>query len=146
MFELKPSITEEIRSFVKMESSIDTTEHIIPYSSEKHATEMQCDDVVYLSIYQHDQLSGFMILATDVADSVELRWIVIAEKGQGLGQKALHQLEDYCTQTLGCPRIWLDVFESNTRGQYIYQKLGYTPFKTGEYNGRLLLFMEKHLS
>ncbi|HAS8538026.1 TPA: GNAT family N-acetyltransferase, partial [Vibrio vulnificus] len=35
------------------------------------------------------------------------------------------------------------VFELNSRGLHIYQKLGYTQFKEAFYEGKKLLFMEK---
>ena len=39
----------------------------------------------------------------------------------------------------------LDVFESNVRGQHIYEKLGYVQFKEGEIDGKPILYYEKML-
>lgn len=145
MFELRKSKIEEADSFVKMESSQETSKYIIPYSKEKHITEMQSGAVIYLSIYNNNSLSGFIILVPEKAGSIEFRRIVVSAKGKGLGQLAMNATENYCLQELGCSRIWLDVFEFNLRGIHIYKKLGYKQFKVSEHHGNRLLFMEKKL-
>lgn len=145
MIELKNSEIEDVDAFVAMEHAEDTSEFVIPYSRDKHIAEMTKDDVIYLSIYERGKLSGFIIVAIDEPGSAEFRRIVVAAKGKGLGQKAIRSMERYCAKELGCSRIWLDVFASNTRGIHIYKKLGYKQFKTGEHNGNTLLFMEKML-
>ena len=57
--------------------------------------------------------------------SVEFRRIVIAERGKGIGQQVLNQIENYCRMILKRNRIWLDVFYFNKRGIHIYEKQGY---------------------
>jgi RimJ/RimL family protein N-acetyltransferase len=84
-------------------------------------------------------------LSQESQDTVEFRRIVVASKGKGLGQLAIKEMEQYCAEHLNCSKVWLDVFESNSRGIHIYQKLGYTQFKEALYEGRSLLFMEKRL-
>lgn len=132
--------------FVEIEKLDGTSDFIIPYSVEQHRAEMRKPNVVYLSIVSNDALSGFIILATeDDSESVEFRRIVVASKGRGTGQSAISKMERYCADVLKCNRIWLDVFEINKRGQHIYNKLGYRQFKTGEYNGKALLYYDKKL-
>lgn len=145
MFELRKSKIEEADAFVIMESSQETSKYIIPYSREKHIAEMQSGTVIYLSIYNNNNLSGFIILVPENASSIEFRRIVVSAKGNGLGQLAMNAIENYCAQELGCSRIWLDVFEFNSRGMHIYKKLGYKQFKASEHHGNRLLFMEKYL-
>ena len=123
-----------------------TSDFIIPYSVEHHRAEMHKPNVVYLSIVSEDTLLGFIILvAEDDSESVEFRRIVVASKDNGIGQSAISEMERYCVDALKCNRIWLDVFEINKRGQHIYNKLGYGQFKTGEYNGKVLLYFNKKL-
>ena len=146
MIKLRKSREDEISSFVEIENLNDTPDFIIPYSSEKHLTEIRKPNVVYLSIVSKDTMLGFIILATeDDSESVEFRRIVVASKGNGVGQSAIFEMERYCKDILKCNRIWLDVFEINKRGQHIYKKLGYKQFKTGEYNGKVLLCFSKKL-
>ncbi len=133
-----------------MEQQNDTARFIIPYPFAKHQSEMAKENITYLSIYdvnsnEQKTLAGFIILALDNLPNIELRRIVIAHKGNGLGQLAMLACEAYCKATFDCPRIWLDVFEDNLRGQHIYNKLGYRVFKQDVYQTKKLLFLEKHL-
>ena len=124
----------------------DTTGFILPYSLERHQSEFTKPDIVYLSILNAGELAGFFMLAPDPDNtSVEFRRIVVAQKGIGLGQAAIHAMEDYCREHLGRSRIWLDVFEFNQRGQHIYEKLGYRRFAKSEIENNVLFFYDKVL-
>ncbi|TOP74542.1 histone acetyltransferase [Vibrio parahaemolyticus] len=143
MLELRESVAEEASAFVEMERSHDTKDFVIPYSLEKHRNLIESNDVIYLSLYYKNELSGFMILSQESEGVVEFRRIVVASKGKGFGQFAIKTMEQYCRENLKCSKVWLDVFEQNSRGIHIYQKLGYTQFKEVNYDGNRLLFMEK---
>ena len=146
LIRLRQSREDEISSFVDMERLEGTSEFIIPSSKESHLDEFLKNDVHYLSILSNDSLVGFIILVVESdTNSVEFRRIVVASKGQGIGQSAIHEMEKYCAQTLTCGRIWLDVFKSNNRGKHIYEKLGYKTFRTDSCDGKVLLFLEKKL-
>jgi RimJ/RimL family protein N-acetyltransferase len=120
MIELRESISEDIPAFIEMEKDADTSGFILPYSLERHRSELTKPAIVYLSILSAGELTGFFILALDPDNtSVEFRRIVVAQKGIGLGQAAIHAMEDYCRERLGRSRIWLDVFDFNQRGQHI---------------------------
>ena len=146
MIELREMRNDELEALGAMDRDGNTPSHITVYSLEEHQREFARDDIVYLSIYQDDRLAGYFILRLEEgADSVEFRRIVVAQKGQGIGQVAITAMECWVAEQLRRERIWLDVFESNPRGQHVYRKLGYQQFKTGEFGGRKLLFMEKRI-
>lgn len=146
MLELRKSKVHEANEVVAMESAQGTSEFIIPYSLSQHIDFITSDELIYLSIYDSNELVGFMILLLRPSNDVEFRRIVIAKKGKGLGQHAITLMEEYCAEHLNCSRVWLDVFESNKRGIYLYRKLGYKQFKQTEFEGQQLLFMEKTLT
>ncbi|WP_298770840.1 GNAT family N-acetyltransferase [uncultured Shewanella sp.] len=148
MIELIASCVEDIPYFVSMEQNAETIEYIIPYSHEKHISEMLKDEIVYLSILESQVFVGFIILANDASSSVEFRRIVIGAngRGRGLGQLAIQKMELYCQSELKAHRIWLDVFDTNLRGQYLYQKLGYQQFDQQNIDGQLLFYFEKKLA
>lgn len=143
MLELTPSKPEQALEFFEMERAGDAQQFVIPYSLEQHQALIEGDEVIYLSVYHNQSLAGFIILAQENEHVIEFRRIVIAAKGQGIGQLAIKAMEQYCAQVLNCSKVWLDVFESNQRGWYIYTKLGYQQFKVGEHQGKQLIFMEK---
>jgi len=105
---------------------------------------MKNSNVIYLSIMNQGDISGFIILSSDNDfKDIEFRRIVVASKGKGVGQLAIKAMEQYCAAILKANRIWLDVFETNNRGQHIYQKLGYKVFKSENLNSKALLYMDK---
>ncbi len=146
MIELRPSTREELPEFAEMETAPDTADYILAYDAARHLAEFERDDIVYLSIYDDQKPVGFFILALEAdLGSVELRRIVVAERGRGIGQAAIGSMEKFCRDRLGRSRIWLDAFEFNHRGRHVYEKLGYRFFDRGELNGKTLLFFEKSL-
>jgi RimJ/RimL family protein N-acetyltransferase len=147
MIELRPSRIEDLHFFHAMEQDADASAFILPYSLQRHRREFERREIVYLSIYSLDELAGFFILRLDPDhNSVEFRRVVIAKKGQGIGQPAILAMEEYCRDQLKRNRVWLDVFEFNNRGRHIYEKLGYRLFDSGDHDGKKLLLYEKDMS
>jgi len=144
MIELIAARKQDLSTFIEMESAADTSQFIMSYSLEQHQIEMKNSNVIYLSIMNQDDISGFIILSSDNDfKDIEFRRIVVASKGKGVGQLAIKAMEQYCAAILKANRIWLDVFETNNRGQHIYQKLGYKVFSSEQIKGISLLYMEK---
>lgn len=145
MIELRKSLEAEIPRFIEMERSDEASKFIIPHTLEKHLSEINKEDVLYLSIYKDNMLQGFFILSCGTSQDVEFRRVVVSSKGGGIGQESIKLMEEYCKDNLGARRIWLDVFAFNERGQHIYKKLGYQQFGTKVHEGKQLLLFEKQL-
>jgi len=102
MIELRESISRDLPAFTEMEKNADTAGFILPYSLERHRSEFAKPEIVYLSILNAGEPAGFFMLALDPDNiSVEFRRIVVAQKSMGLGQVAVHTMEDYCRERLG---------------------------------------------
>jgi RimJ/RimL family protein N-acetyltransferase len=130
-----------------MEKQAHARNYINQTSLEDHQTNFNATEIVYLSIenYRRD-LIGYFILAFECnGEDIEFRRIVVDEKHRGIGQQAIEEMEKYCKTELQRMRIWLDVYDDNSRGKHIYEKLGYV--KTGEeiVDGRNLLIYIKEL-
>jgi len=144
--ELIPTNILDLPKIIEMERAADTSKFIMAYSAEQHQVEMDKSNVIYLSIINQNYLSGFIILATENNfKDVEFRRIVVDSKGKGIGQLAIKSMEQYCIKILKANRIWLDVFEANTIGLHIYQKLGYKVLKSEKLNTKALLYMDKDI-
>ncbi|MGD8430086.1 MAG: GNAT family N-acetyltransferase [Ectothiorhodospiraceae bacterium] len=124
---LRRTREEELTELARMEQASDTLPFIVPYTLERHRLAFARDDVDYWSICgPEDQLLGFAIVALDTdGESVELRRIVVAEKGRGYGREAMVRIGRLCAAEYGRRRIWLDVFNFNERGRRLYETLGY---------------------
>ena len=137
----------QLDDFQLMEQAGDSYSFIIPYSLEKHRREFNRANVIYKSISaSQNELVGFMILLLDGdGHSVELRRIVVAEKGKSYGSRAMRLIERVVRDDLERHRIWLDVFEFNHRAQHVYENCGYRLTGRTEFEGQALKLYEKFI-
>jgi diamine N-acetyltransferase len=56
---------------------------------------------------------------------LELKRIVLAEKGQGYGRASIKLIKKLCFEKLGCHRLWLDVNDLNVRAKALYESEGF---------------------
>ncbi len=132
--------------FAEMEQVDGTSEFISQYSLDEHHRKFDEPQINYLRITNAGAIVGFFILALEPdGTSVEFRRIVVSDKGNGIGQVAIRQMEEFCKDELGRSRIWLDVLETNYIGRHIYDKLGYQQFGEQESQGERLLLCEKQI-
>ena len=144
---LREADIDDLPHFGEMERDAEASRYVTVESQQKHRQEFERETIRYLAIEHERDCAGFIILALEPGTgSVEFRRIVVAARGLGIGGKAISALEHYCRNSIGCQRIWLDVFTSNKRAHHLYTKLGYREFKRGDYNGRELIFMDKSLA
>jgi diamine N-acetyltransferase len=69
--------------------------------------------------------AGFVLLAGIGGSNVELRRIVVRERGRGVGRRALVLVLEYAFGTLGAHRVWLDVITHNERARRAYAAVGF---------------------
>ena len=58
--------------------------------------------------------------------TVELKRIVVREKGAGLGREAVRLVKREVFERYQAHRLWLDVFEHNQRARTLYVSEGFT--------------------
>ena len=146
MIELQESTREDLKLFSSWENIEGIREFICPYSIERHKEEFDKDEIIYLKIDFNSKPVGFVLLKLENDNnSVEFRRIVVAERGKGIGQKVLNEIEKYCINKLNRNRIWLDVFEFNERGIHIYGKCGYQKINELDIDGKRVFIYEKLL-
>jgi RimJ/RimL family protein N-acetyltransferase len=70
---------------------------------------------------------GFVILAglSKETPEVELKRLVVLEKGRGFGRAAVGLVKRYAFEELGAARLWLDVYEHNERARALYHAQGF---------------------
>ena len=88
------------------------------------------EDCLHLSIRRldNDKLVGHLILlgVQSPHKVLEFRRITIDEKGYGFGREAVQLLKKLCFEKLGFHRLWLDVYDDNTRAIQLYESEGFT--------------------
>lgn len=146
LIKLRKTKYDDLPAFSKMDKQPHARQFINASSLATHRHNFINENIIYLSIENiSSELVGYFILALEERTDIEFRRIVIDEKQRGIGQSAIVLMEDYCKQTLCATRIWLDVYEDNEVGKYIYKKLGYNRFNVEVLSGRELHFYEKLL-
>ncbi len=135
-----------------MSAAGDARGFIVPGTPERFRSDYADPEIRYLSIVGtrpgpgEGELAGYLILVlgSDGA-SVECRRIVVGRKNRGIGKRAMRLLDRYCREVLDRRRIWLDVYDFNTRGRRVYESSGYRFTGKAERDGKTLLFYEKRL-
>lgn len=119
-----------------------------PDDVARHRAELADPRACYQTIRLADgTIGGFIILRLDDdGESIELRRIVVARPGQGIGRRALGLVERVCRERFGCRRIWLDVFAHNERARHVYRSRGYRHVGRGTYEGMPVELYEKALT
>ena len=104
--------------------------YITIYSFERHKKYVDDDDILHLTVYHKKKkyLVGYIIIVgiKNPDHSLELRKILINEKGKGYGKACLKAVMKYCFDVLRFHRLWLDVYEGNERAKDIYLKMNFT--------------------
>jgi len=113
----------------KAEHHSDNCSYVDQWSKEKHLNVMQDKDILHLIIEDNNDSKpiGYIIIAglENVNKNIELKRIVITEKGKGFGREALKLIKKLSFEKLNAHRLWLDVRDHNLRAQKLYKTEGF---------------------
>lgn len=96
-------------------------------SEATHRQQMTDCDCSYLCAEGDSLRLGYAILRGLAGESgcIQLKRIVIAQPGRGIGQVVMRALIAHVFGVLGAHRLWLDTLAGNTRSHHVYAKLGF---------------------
>jgi diamine N-acetyltransferase len=139
--------SDEIDFFQKMEMQPHAINYIHHTPLAMHKQNLENPNFIYLSIKKEALiLVGYIILVLDNnGTDIEFRRILVDSDHRGIGQEAIALMEKYCKDNFNRKRIWLDVYEDNTRGIHIYEKLGYKYDQNVSEGNRTLRFYSKNI-
>jgi diamine N-acetyltransferase len=120
------------------------------WSEEEHRAKLTGTDCLYFVLESETgEMAGFAILRGVASPhrSIRLQRIVVANPERGVGRQMLAGILDYVFRELKAHRLWLDVFQTNTRAQHVYESLGFRHegilreaiFRDGEFHTQLLM-------
>jgi RimJ/RimL family protein N-acetyltransferase len=147
---LRPARAEDIPSIMAMERVPEYRTFVGNWTEDEHRARLASADCRYFVAESGSgELAGFAILRGLASPhrSVRLQRIVVANADRGVGKIMLRGILDYVFQELRAHRLWLDVFETNTRAQHVYESLGFhregilreAVFRDGEYHTQILM-------
>lgn len=129
MLTLTPSTPQDLPHILAAEAADDAAPFILPWPREQHLTAMADPDCAHWAIRQADTGAwlGFVMLfgLNSPHRAIELRRIVCAQKGAGLGRAALLAVMAQAFGPLNAHRLWLDVKTSNARAYHLYRAVGF---------------------
>jgi len=100
------------------QSTKEQHEQIIDNPAKGHLTIRKKED---------RKIIGYTILegVQSKNKSLLIKRIAIAEKGKGYGRESLQGMKKYCFELLQFHRLWLDVFDYNSRAIHLYETEGF---------------------
>ncbi len=142
---LKDATEAQLATFSQLEH--DHAEYVTPESVAQHTASFRDPTVIYKSIEADGAFVGHLILVLDPdGASVEVKRIVIGPAGQGYGKRVMAMIHDIVRDEIARERIWLDVLDTNTRAQHVYEQCGFAYFGETVIEGRRFLLMERKVS
>lgn len=146
---LRPTKVSDLSFVLAAECSEDNRDYVSQQTFEEHSALTDDPDVLHLIIEEGSNPVGYTIIAglTKQSRSIELRRIVITEKGRGLGRKAIRLCKELAFEHLNAHRLWLDVVHYNTRAQHLYASEGFVregvlrdcDFYQGQFNSLVIM-------
>lgn len=128
MLQLKPTTYQDISTIIQWENDPQNKEFIFQYSEKEHQEVIKNSDQLHLKLIDNQGIMiGFIILRglNNPHLSIELKRIVIQDKGKDYGKKALLLIQQIVFEQLEKNRLWLDVFTDNPRAIHVYKSVGF---------------------
>ena len=125
---LRPASASDIPAIAALESGPVASQFVGQWSESRHRATLSGGDArYYVSETDAGNIQAYAILRGLHEDSraIELKRIVIAVPGHGLGRQILSELMRIAFRELGAHRFFLDVYDDNARARHLYQSLGF---------------------
>ncbi|PIG93383.1 GNAT family N-acetyltransferase [Gloeocapsopsis sp. IPPAS B-1203] len=126
---LRPTATEDLDFVLTTEQNRENSSFIQQWTPQQHADALCDRDLSHLIIERTTpKLSvGYIILAglENPHCSIELRRLVVKDKGKGYGTAALRLIKKLAFEQLHAHRLWLDVKDFNYIARRLYEKEGF---------------------
>jgi RimJ/RimL family protein N-acetyltransferase len=126
---LRPTLLDDLDYVVSLERAPENLPFITPWERTQHEAAVRFPDFRHFIIEAGDDwaASGFAILIglRNPHKNLELKRIVVADKGRGIGRACVRRLARMAFEDFGAHRFWLDVKSNNARARHIYLSEGF---------------------
>ena len=126
---LRPTGPNDLDFVLAAEQHRDNSLFIRQWSAERHLQALADPDIGHFIITcaSTGKRLGHVILVglNDTDRSVELRRVVITEKGKGYGRQTIRMVKSFVFEKLVSHRLWLDVMLYNKRAFKLYKSEGF---------------------
>jgi len=126
---LRPTMLSDLDFVVSVEQDARNLPFITPWERTQHEGAVRIPDFRHFIVESEAayERSGFVILqgCRNPHGSVELKRIVLQDKGRGVGRACVRQLKALAFGDLRAHRFWLDVKSLNARALSLYAGEGF---------------------
>lgn len=124
---IRKTTEDDLGFVITAENAEENSPHVAQWTREQHIAAFDNDDILHVIIEAEGQRVGYAIIAglKEANKAIELRRIVIVEKGKGLGRAAIQLFKKLAFEELKAHRLWLDVREYNNRARQLYEAIGF---------------------
>ena len=126
---LRPTMQSDLEFVLSIESDPVNLPFITPWERTQHEAAIRFPDFRHFIIEGGEGLDavGFLILigCKSPHQSLELKRMVVRDKGRGYGRAALRVAKKVAFDDLGAHRFWLDVRTNNPRAKALYDGEGF---------------------
>jgi diamine N-acetyltransferase len=125
---LRLATPDDIPAIVGLERTPMAREFVGQWSEERHRLTLDGGDArYYVSEAEWGEVQAYVILRgiRENSRAIELKRIVVGAPERGLGRNILEELIRIAFCELGAHRLFLDVFEDNSRARHLYESLGF---------------------
>jgi ribosomal protein S18 acetylase RimI-like enzyme len=124
---LRPASEEDLAFVIEVEQRFRDLNLVGADDLPTHQLRMSDPNSLYLIVEEQGVARGHVILCglQSAHRSLELKRIVIAGPGRGLGRRAMDAIVAKVFDELAAHRLWLDVFEHNARARHVYRSAGF---------------------
>ncbi len=142
---LVPTRESDLDFITSAEAAVENRAFVSVQPQSEHSAYLRHPDVGHFIVQADDPArpAGYVIVAgLQRADRVlELKRIVITEKGRGMGHATLQAVKRFAFETHGAHRLWLDVLETNARARHLYLTEGFKEEGTEHAGDETLIIM-----
>lgn len=124
---LRVSRPHDLDYVLEAEQHPENRDFVSQWTKEQHRDAQEDTDTVHLIVEADNGVCGYAIIAglEDPARSIELKRLVITDKGQGFGREVLHLVKRCAFNRWNAHRLWLDVRSNNDRARHLYESEGF---------------------
>jgi diamine N-acetyltransferase len=127
---LRPTLLDDLDYVLTLERAPENLPFITPWDRTQHEAAVRFPDIRHFIIEAGEDwaASGFVILIglRSPHRSLELKRIVVSNKGQGIGRACLRMVMRMAFEDFSAHRLWLDVKSNNARARHVYESAGFT--------------------
>ena len=126
---LQRTLLEDLEYVMGAERDPENSPFVGQWTFEEHQIALDDFDLLHLLVQtkQDNRRIGFAILTglQNQNHRIELKRLVITEKGKGYGKEILRLIKSIAFKQLGAHRLWLDVRSNNPRAKHVYESEGF---------------------